>query len=110
MAGSERKRAVTQNTLNINSEIVWILSGAMVLLLFALTAALPHRPKVAPGSSGHRKPEDESGHETVRPDGVIDSFAKEIEEAGGSLPPVVRLALPGIVLWWLLYLIFNWTQ
>jgi hypothetical protein len=90
-------------------EIVAIVGGAIVLLLFGLSIALRQRPTVAPGSSGHRDVTEEGLHEEVRPDGYIDSFAKEIEEAGGSLPPVVKLALPGILIWWLIYLIVNWA-
>ena len=101
---------MTQNTLDIGAEIIGIVAGMAVLLIFALTIALPHRFRVSPGRRGHRRPDEEGGHEVIRPDGYIDSFAKEIEEAGGSMPPVVWVALPGIILWWLLYLILNWNQ
>ncbi len=100
---------MTQNVLNVSYEIVWIVAGAVILLLFAVTVALSHRGKVLPGSSGHREEEEEGEHEEIRPDGYIDSFAKEIEEAGGGMPPVVIVALAGILLWWLIYLIVNWT-
>ena len=101
---------MTQNVLQIWPEIIAVAGGALVLFLFALAIALPHRSKVLPGSEGHREAGDETEHEDIRPDGYIDSFAKEIEEAGGGLPPVVKLALPGILLWWLIYLILNWVQ
>jgi hypothetical protein len=100
---------MTQNVLDIGKEIVWMLGGAAVLLIFGLFLALPHRPRTLPGSSGHREKEGEAEHEVIRPDGYIDSFAGVIEEAGGAPPPVVWVALVGIWLWWLLYLIFNWT-
>jgi hypothetical protein len=100
---------MTQNVLNVSYEFVWIAAGAFVLLLFAVTVALPHQGRVLPGSSGHREDEEEGEHEEIRPDGYIDSFAKEIEEAGGGMPPVVILALVAILLWWLIYLIVNWT-
>jgi hypothetical protein len=99
---------MTQSTLDVGYQIVWIAGGAIVLFLFALTVALKQRPGTLPGSSGHREEED-GEHEEIRPDGYIDSFAGEIEEAGGGLPPVVKLALPGVLLWWLIYLIWNWT-
>lgn len=96
------------HTSNVFGELVGIVGGAAILFLFALTLALPHRARKLPGSEGHR--EDESGeHEIIRADGYIDSFARVIEEAGGGLPPVVQLFLPGILLWWLLYLILNWA-
>ena len=101
---------MTQNVMNLNGEVTWVLAGAVVLFIFAVAIAWPHRPKVSPGSSGHRSLEEESGeHETIRPDGYIDSFSKEIEEGGGGFPTVVKLALPGIWLWWLMYLILNWN-
>jgi hypothetical protein len=100
---------MTQNVLQVGKELIGLLGGAGVLLLFALTLALRHRPKVLPGSSGHREKEAEGEHEVIRPDGYIDAFAGVIEEAGGSLPPVVWVAIPGILLWWLLYLILFWA-
>ncbi len=100
---------MTQNVLQVWPEIVGIVGGILVLLLFALTAALPHRPRTLPASSGHRPPEEQGEHEIIRPDGYIDSFAQDIEEAGGAMPIIVRLALPGVLLWWLIYLILNWT-
>jgi hypothetical protein len=101
---------MTQNVMELYPQIISVAVGAAVLLLFAVAVSLPHRPRVLPGSSGHRDGEDASGHEEIRPDGYIDSFAGQIEEAGGGLPPLVKLALPGILLWWLIYLILNWTQ
>ena len=100
---------MTDNVLQIWPQILSIVGGVVVLILFALTLALPHRPKVLPGSSGHREADDNAEHEEINPDGYIDHFAGVIEEAGGSLPPIVKLAIPGILIWWLLYLIFNWT-
>lgn len=100
---------MTENVLQMWPEILAIVAGCIGLSLFAIALGLPHRPGVLPGSSGHR-PHDESGeNEEIRADGYIDSFAGEIEEAGGSLPPVVKLALSGILIWWLLYLILNWA-
>ena len=101
---------MTQNVMQLWPEILAVGAGALILFLFALTVALPHRPKVLPGSSGHREEEEEGVHEEIRPDGYIDSFNKTIEEAGGALPWIVRLAIPGIIIWWLIYLILNWAQ
>lgn len=100
---------MTQNVMQVGNELVWMLGGAGILLLFGLSLALRHRPRVLPGSSGHREKEGEEEHEVIRPDGYIDSFAGVIEEAGGSLPPVVWVAIPGIILWWLLYLVLYWA-
>ena len=100
---------MTQHAISVWGELVGVLGGALVLLVFGLALAIPHHVGTKPGSRGHRQPEDESLYEEIRPDGYIDSFAREIEEAGGELPLVVKVALPGILLWWLLYLILNWA-
>jgi hypothetical protein len=99
---------VTQNSLLIFQEIVAVVAGAVVLLIFALALGIPPRHAVPPGFKGHREGEEEGESEVVRADGYIDSFAGVIEEAGGSLPLIVRIAIPGILLWWLIYMIYNW--
>jgi hypothetical protein len=109
MARSERGSVMTQNVMELGPQIVGVVVGAVVLLIFGLTVAVPNRPKTLPGSSGHRDPSDQPGHEEIHADGYIDSFAKEIEEAGGALPLIVKLAIPGVLLWWLLYLVLNWA-
>jgi hypothetical protein len=100
---------MTENVLTVGPEVVTIVVGAVILFLFAVTMAWPQRPKTLPGSSGHREEGEEGINEEIRPDGYIDSFNKTIEEAGGALPWVVKLALPGILIWWIYYLIVNWT-
>lgn len=100
---------MTQNVLQLWPEIIAVLAGVLVLILFAIVLAIPHRAQTPPGSQGHREGGDETEHEEIRADGYIDSFSNEIEEAGGGLPPIVKLALPGIILWWLIYLLVNWT-
>jgi len=100
---------MTQNVMNVWGEIVGIAGGAFVLILFAVTIAIKWRPSTLPGSSGHRDEDEESDYEAIHPDGYIDSFAGEIEEAGGGLPPIMWVAIPGVLLWWLATLIFYWT-
>jgi hypothetical protein len=101
---------MTQNFTQLWPEIFGVVGTMAVLFLFALAIVLPSRSKTPPGIRGHREASEETEHEEIRPDGYIDSFAKEIEEAGGGLPVVIKLALPGIIVWWLLYLIINWAQ
>jgi hypothetical protein len=100
---------MTDHVLRMGPEILAIVGGIVVLFLFAVGLGLSHRSKTLPGSSGHRPVEESGEHEEIRADGYIDSFAGVIEEAGGGMPPVVKLALPGILIWWFLYLILNWT-
>jgi hypothetical protein len=100
---------MTQNVLQLWPQILWLAGGALVLLIFGLAIALPPSMQHLPGSSGHRAEEDHGEHEEIHPDGYIDSFSKEIEEAGGGLPLAVRIALPGVLACWLLYLILYWN-
>lgn len=101
---------MTENVLHRWSEVVWIAGSVIVLFAFALAIVMRQRPTVPPGSRGHRPRRDDSGHEDVQPDGVIDSFAGEIQEAGGSLPPVVKLVVPAVLVVWVLYLITHWAS
>jgi hypothetical protein len=99
---------MTQNVMQVSWELIYMFGGAAILLVSAVLVAIRHRPKVLPGSKGHRDSEDQAEIEEIRPDGYIDSFAKVIEEAGGSMPLIVKVALPGVLVWWLLYLILFW--
>jgi hypothetical protein len=99
---------MTQNVMQVSWELIYMFGGAAILLVFAVLVAIQHRPKVLPGSRGHRDKEEQGEIEEIRPDGYIDSFARVIEEAGGSMPLIVKVALPGILIWWLLYLILFW--
>lgn len=99
---------MTENVLELGPEIFAVVSGALVLFIFALAIAIKHRSSVSPGSSGHRSEDEEGEHEEIRPDGYIDSFAKVIEEAGGGMTLVLKIAIPGVLLWWLIYLILFW--
>ncbi len=96
---------MTRNALLLWPEILGVVGGGIILLLFTLALALPSRVTRRAGSRGHRDGDDEE--EIVSPDGYIDSFAGVVEEAGGAYPPVVWLLLVGILAWWLLYLIYN---
>jgi len=100
---------MTENILNLTREVLGVIGWVIILFAFALTLGLPHRSKVLPGSSGHRPAEESGEDEEIRADGYIDSFAGEIEEAGGGMPAVVKLLFPTILLWWLLYLILYWA-
>lgn len=100
---------MTQNVLNIWGEIYGIVGGAVALIIFAVTIAIKWKPRKLPGISGHRDKSETTDTETIHPDGYIDGFAGVIEEAGGGLPPILWVTIPGIILWWLLTLIFFWT-
>jgi hypothetical protein len=99
---------VTVHGINSVAELLGIAAATVGLIAFTLALAIRHRPKVLPGSGGHRTIED-TEHETIRADGYIDSFSKEIEEAGGGLPLVVRLAIVVVLAWFVIYLVLYWS-
>jgi hypothetical protein len=99
---------MTENVLQVWPEIFAVVAGVLVLFVFALAIAIKQKPDIHPGSSGHRKDEELGEDEEIRPDGYIDSFAKVIEEAGGGLTLIVKIAIVGVLLWWLIYLILFW--
>ncbi len=100
---------MTENVIDLWSEVVWVVGGILVLAVFGLALSLPQIARRRPGSQGHRPESEQTVHEDIQPDGYIDSFANEIEEAGGGLPPVMKVAVPVVILCWLAYLILNWT-
>ena len=108
MASRERRCGLTQNALRVWPEIIGIVAGTLVLLIFALTFVLPPRSRTLPGSRGHRESDEDGRHEDVRADGYIDGFNKEIEEAGGGVPWVVYVAIPGVLIFWVVYLVLEW--
>ncbi len=101
---------MTQNLLLLWPKIFSVVGAMLALFVFALAIGMPSHSRTLPGSRGHREIHDEGLHEEIRPDGYIDSFSKEIEEAGGGLPLAVKIAIPLIVITWLLYLILNWMR
>jgi hypothetical protein len=99
---------MTVHGINSVAELLGIIGAVVALTIFAFALAVRHRPKVLPGSGGHRDIED-AEHERIRADGYIDSFSREIEEAGGGLPLIVRLAVILFLAWFVLYLVLFWS-
>lgn len=99
---------MTDNVTQTWLEIGWILGGIAALLLGLMILAYHHRLARASGSSGHRTGDETMEHEVVRPDGYIDSFARQISEGGGSAPFFFKLVVGLTLAWWLLYLILFW--
>ncbi len=109
------------NVLNVWGEIISIVGGLLVLLIFGLTfSPLVYRPKVPSGAAvektepgekeEHEAKGQEKGGEHVRADGYIDSFAGLVEEAGGSLPLIVSVFSIGLLIWWAAYMLLEWSQ
>lgn len=112
---------MTLNVLNVSGQLINILGGALVLLIFAITfSPLVYRPRIPSGAAAteshpdqkeaHDAKGQESGGEHVHADGYIDSFAGLVEEAGGSLPLIVSVFSIGLLIWWAVYLVLEWSQ
>lgn len=112
---------MAMNVMNVWGEIIGIGMGVLILLIFGLTfSPLIYRPRVPSGGAiertdtdqkeAHEEHGQESGGEHVHADGYIDSFAGLVEEAGGSLPLIVSVFSIGLLLWWGIYLVTNWSQ
>ncbi len=109
------------NVLNVWGELISIGAGLLILLIFGLTfSPLVYRPKVPSGAAAektepgekeeHEAKGQEKGGEHVRADGYIDSFAGLVEEAGGSLPLIVSVFSIGLLIWWAVYMLLEWSQ
>jgi hypothetical protein len=99
---------MVENVTDYDDLYFWILLSCAVLILFSVALAMHIKARRPAGSKGHRD-DDGDRPEDIRADGYIDSFANHIEEAGGSMPPVVRLTLVGVIAWWVIYLMLYWT-
>lgn len=99
---------MTVHGIDSVAELLGIVAAVAGLVAFTLALAIRNRPNVLPGSGGHRTIED-TEHEPIRADGYIDSFSREIEEAGGGLPLIVRLAIVVVLAWFVIYLVLYWS-
>ncbi len=112
---------MTLNVLNVWGEFIGIAAGGLILLIFGLIfSPLVYRPKVPSGAAvertspgekeEHEARGQEAGGEHVHADGYIDSFAGLVEEAGGSLPLIVSVFSIGLLIWWAVYMLLEWSQ
>ncbi len=92
----------------------WIIFATAVFLVWSIAAALEmsrgrRRRKAA--EKGDLAPQvPEVADEKHRPGGVIDVFNKNVEEGEGKLPILAWVALIGVPIWWLSYLIIYWNK
>jgi hypothetical protein len=100
---------MTVHGLDQLSELLGIIGAVVVIGVFLFALSVRHKRGVLPGSRGHREGDD-TEHEQIRADGYIDSFSRDIEEAGGGLPLVVRLSTVGFFAWFLIYIVLFWSQ
>lgn len=96
------------NVLDIAGQWFSVVVGTLVFLGAALAFAVRHRMKVSSGSAGHRPDAEDVEFERIGPDGYIDGFAGQVEEAGGSLPMMARVIIAVTLVSYFAYLILFW--
>jgi hypothetical protein len=92
----------------------WIIFATGVALVWCVAAALEmsrgrrRRKATEKGDLAPQVPQ--VADEKHRPGGVIDVFNKNVEEGEGKLPILGWVALIGVPIWWLSYLIIYWNK
>jgi hypothetical protein len=99
---------VTVHGIDSFAEMMGMIGAIAAFLVFTYALVVHHRPRILPGSSGHRDI-DNTEHEEIRADGYIDSFSHAIEEAGGGVPLVVKIAVVIFLVWFVVYLVAFWS-
>ncbi len=94
--------------------LLGILAGAGLLGLGAVTIAIP-RLFEASGYRGGRRPrlrrgEEEQATDLLGPDSVIEGFSGGLEEAWVGMPVIMWVAVVGVPIWVIVYLILFWMN
>jgi hypothetical protein len=111
---------MAMNVLNVWGEIFGIVGGALILIVFCVTFyPLVTRYRVPPprlddeGSTEGNPDNQTRGvlpEGKIRPQDYIDSINGEVNSGRGVIPLVVSIFSIGLLLWWLIYLVTNWSQ
>jgi len=109
------------NVLNIWGEILGIAGGALVLIIFSVSFhySIGHRNRL-PGrrleetgqlEGSERSPgKDELQVDMIRARDYVESFNGDITGGRGPVPIFVSLFCIGLIVWWAIYLVTNWSQ
>lgn len=109
------------NVLNTWGEIFGIAGGALILIVFAVTFfPLSTRLRVPPNRvddsvpsdapSDEKKVGDEKEVEKIRAKDSIESFNGDVYGGRAPIPLVVAIFSIGLLIWWGIYLVTNWSQ
>jgi hypothetical protein len=108
---------MAMNVLNVWGEILSIAGGALILIIFCVTIypfvtryRTPPR-KTNEGSQSEESLEGQAGKgEKIQAQDYIESFNGDINGGFGVIPLVVSVFSIGLLLWWGIYLVTNWSQ
>jgi hypothetical protein len=112
---------MAMNVLNIWGEIFGIAGGALILILFAVTFSplvthyrIPHRrmdeTSESEGGLENQVNKNELEVDKIRAQDYVESFNGDITGGRGALPLVVSVFSIGLIIWWAIYLVTNWSQ
>lgn len=112
---------MAMNVLNIWGEIFGIAGGALILIIFAVTFSplvtryrIPHRrmdeTTVSEGGLENPANKNELEVDKIRAQDYVESFNGDITGGRGALPLVVTVFSLGLIIWWAVYLVTNWSQ
>lgn len=112
---------MAMNVLNIWGEIFGIAGGALILILFAVTFyPLATRYRIPPrrmeetaeseGGLEKQANKNEIEVDKIRAQDYVESFNGDITGGRGPLPLVVSVFVTGLIIWWAIYLVTNWSQ
>jgi len=106
------------NVLNIWGEIFGIAGGALILIIFSVTFyPLVTRYRMPPRNmeeeqAAAEKPSKKGDLEAdkIRASDYVESFNGDITGGRGPVPLVVAIFVIGLIIWWGIYLVTNWSQ
>ena len=109
------------NVLNIWGEIFGIAGGALILIIFSITFyPLATRYRMPPKrmedsgqtEGGSEKPvhRGELEADKIRASDYVESFNGDVTGGRGAIPLVVAIFVIGLIIWWGIYLVTNWSQ
>ena len=105
---------MSEAPLRVDWLTLWIVFATAVFLVWSIAAALEmssaRRRRKASSEKGGLVDSAPVADEKHRPGGVIDVFNKNVEEGEGRLPILAWVALIGVPIWWLSYLIIYWNK
>lgn len=110
---------MAMNVLNIWGELLGIVGGALILIIFGVTLypifshyRVPsRRMEETPEPEGDAKKQGGSGGEDkIHPQDYIEGVNGHVHSAFGVVPLVAGLFGIGLFVWWAIYLVTNWSQ
>jgi hypothetical protein len=112
---------MAMNVLNVWGEIIGIVGGALILIIFGVTLyplltryRIPsHRMEESSQPVGSSEKQNRKGSpqgDKIQPQDYVESFNGNVHSAFGVIPLVASIFGIGLFIWWAIYLVTNWSQ